>query len=245
MYRIGLLAPFRELPGELGDAIATARERAVHWQVITEADDSHALPALRMTGSDAVLRAGVERMSRWRPDVVVWACTSGSFVDGRERALEQAARLEAAAGVPATSTSLAFAEALAALDVPEVAVVAPYPEPATARFVDYLGEWGVDVANAVHMDSPSGAASEQLSGRDFDTALAAVGEDRPILIPDTAVWGLELQRELTSRLSVPLLVANQVTLWHAFQLAGMSTDVEAFGALRGCAAPGITRGSAN
>jgi maleate cis-trans isomerase len=134
---------------------------------------------------------------------------------------------------------------LAALGVAEVAVVAPYPEPATARFVDYLREWGVEVANAVHMDSPSGAASERLSGRDFDVALAAVGEHRPIVIPDTAVWGLELHRELASRLSAPLLVANQVTLWHAFQLAGMSTDVEAFGALRGCAAPGITRGSAN
>jgi len=245
MYRIGLLAPFRELPGELGDTIAMAREGAVHWQVITEADDSHALPALRETGSDAVLRAGVERMLRWRPDVVVWACTSGSFVDGRQRALEQVARLEAVAGVPATSTSLAFAAALAALDMTEVAVIAPYPEPATTRFVDYLREWGVEVASAVHMDSPSGADSERLSARDFEAALAAVGADRPIVIPDTAVWGLQLHRELASRLSAPLLVANQVTLWHAFQLAGMSTDVEALGALRGHAAAGITRGSAN
>lgn len=245
MYRIGLLAPFRELPGELGDTIAMAREEAVHWQVITAAEDSHAIPALRMTADDAVLRAGVERMLRWRPDVVVWACTSGSFVDGKQRALEQVARLEAVASVPATSTSLAFAEAVAALGITEVAVIAPYPELATARFVDYLREWDVGVANVVHMDSPSGAVSEQLPGRDFDAAVAAVGEDRPIVIPDTAVWGLELHRKLSPRLSVPLLVANQVTLWHAFQLAGMSTDVEAFGALRGCAAPGITRGSAN
>jgi len=245
MYRIGLLAPFRELPGELGDAISSAREGAVHWQVITEAEDSHAIPALRMTGADAVLRAGVERMLRWQPDVVAWACTSGSFVDGRERALEQVARLEAVAGVPATSTSLAFVEALAALDVTEVAVIAPYPEPATARFVDYLREWGIEVASAVHMDSPSGVASEQLAERDFEAALAAVGEHLPVVIPDTAVWGLDLYRELSPRLAVPLLVANQVTLWHAFQLAGMSTDVEALGALRGCAAPGITRRSAN
>jgi maleate cis-trans isomerase len=245
MYRIGLLAPFRELPGELGDTIAMAREGAVYWQVITEAEDSHAIPALRMTGADDVLRAGVERMLRWRPDVVVWACTSGSFVDGKQRALEQVARIEAVAGVPATSTSLAFAEALAALGVAEVTVIAPYPEPATARFVDYLREWGVEVANAVHMDSPSGMASERLSGRDFDAALAAADEKSPIVIPDTAVWGIELYRELAPRLSVPLLVANQVTLWHAFQLMGMSTDVEAFGALRGRAAAGITRGSAN
>lgn len=245
MYRIGLLAPFRELPGELGDTISAAREDALHWQVITAAEDSHAIPALRATGGDDVLRDGVERMLRWRPDVVVWACTSGSFVDGKARALEQVAAIEAVAGVPATSTSLAFAEALAALDIEAVAVIAPYPEQATARFVDFLREWGVEVVNAVHMDYPSGAASEELRASDLDSALAAIGDGLPIVIPDTAVWGLELYRELAPRLATPLLVANQVTLWHAFQLAEMSTDVESFGALRGCAAPGITRSSAN
>lgn len=245
MYRIGLLAPFRELPGELGDAISAAREPAAHWQVITAAEDSHAIPALRATGGDAVLRAGVERMLRWRPDVVVWACTSGSFVGGRAWALDQVAGLEAVAGVPATSTSLAFAEALAALDIAEVAVIAPYPEPATARFTGFLREWGVEAASAVHMDYPSGTASEQLRASDFDAVLEAVGEGLPIVVPDTAVWGLELYRELAPRLSAPLLVANQVTLWHAFQLAGMSTELDCFGALRGRAARGITRGGAD
>ncbi len=245
MYRIGLLAPYRELPGELGDTISAAREDALHWQVITAAEDSHAIPALRATGGDDVLRAGVERMLRWRPDVVVWACTSGSFVDGRARALEQVAAIEAVAGVPATSASLAFAEALVALDIEEVAVVGPYPEPATMRFVGFLREWGVEVADAVHMDCPSGTASEELRASDFDSALAAVGDGLPIVIPDTAVWGMELHRELAPRLPTPLFVANQVTLWHAFQLVGMSTDVESFGALRGRAARGITRSGAN
>jgi maleate cis-trans isomerase len=245
VYRVGLLAPFRELPGEIGDAIAAAPDGAVHWQVITAAEDSHALPALRATGGDAVLRAGLERMLRWRPDVVAWACTSGSFVDGRARALEQVARLEAVAGVPVTSASLAFAEALAALDVAEVAVIAPYPEPATAAFVGFLREWGVAVGSSVHLDRASGTASELLSARDFDAALAAVGAGLPIVIPDTAVWGFELHRELAPQLPAPLLVANQVTLWHAFHLAGMSTDLERFGALRGRCPRGITRGSAN
>jgi len=239
--RIGLLAPFQELPGEIADVVAEAHEPAAQWQVITAAADSHDISSLHAAGDDAVLRAGVERMLRWRPSVVVWACTSGSFVGGRGRALEQATRLEEAAGAPATSTSLAFAEALSALDIEEIALISPYPEPATAAFVDFLAEWGVAVTASVHMDCASGTVSELLTARDFGDALEAVGNDVPIVIPDTAVWGFELHRELAPRLSVPLLVANQVTLWHAFDLAGMSTDIERFGALRGRVAPGITR----
>ncbi len=245
MHRIGLLAPFHELPGELADVVAEAHEPAAQWQVVTAAEDSHDIPALLATGSDAALRAGVERMLRWRPDVVVWACTSGSFVRGRSGALEQAARIERVAGVPATSTSLAFAEALAALEIERVTLIAPYPEPATVAFKDFLGEWGVEVERSIHLDCASGTISELLTAADLDDALRAVGEDAPIVIPDTAVWGFELYRELAPRLSVPLLVANQVTLWRAFDLAGMSTDLERFGALRDRAAPGITRGGVN
>jgi maleate cis-trans isomerase len=241
VHRIGLLAPFRELPGEIADVVAGSGAPAALWQVITAARDSHDISALLDAGDDDVLRAGVERMLRWRPDVVVWACTSGSFAGGRERALEQAARLERAAGVPATSTSLAFAEALAALAIDEVALIAPYPEAATAAFVAFLGEWGVAVTRTARMDCASGTISERLTAADLEDPLKTVGNGLPVVVPDTAVWGFELHRELAARIAAPLLVANQVTLWHAFDLAGMSTDVERFGALRGLTAPGITR----
>jgi hypothetical protein len=38
-------------------------------------------------------------------------------------------------------------------------------------------------------------------------------------------------------------VANQVTLWHAFGLAGLSTDVDAFAELRGLRPSGLTAGT--
>jgi maleate cis-trans isomerase len=239
--RIGLLAPFKELPGEISDVFAAAREPISHWQVITAAVDSHDMGDLAITGADAALLAGVERMRRWRPTVVAWACTSGSFYAGRARAVEQARRLEVAAGVPVTSTSLAFVEALAALGVGAVSVVGPYPEPATHAFAEFLGEWGIRVERSAHLDCAAAATSELLDGGDVDAALRQVGTDVPILLPDTAVWGIEIQRELASELPVPLLVANQVTLWQAFDLAGASTELDAFGTLRGVRATGVTR----
>jgi len=69
----------------------------------------------------------------------VRACTSGSFIVGRRGAERQAEAIREVAGVPASSTSLAFARARSTLGLRRVAVLAPYPEPASRAFVPALG----------------------------------------------------------------------------------------------------------
>jgi maleate cis-trans isomerase len=239
--RIGTLAPLRELPGEIEDVAAAAAEPVALWQVLTDSADDHGIDALLATGDEAVLLAGVERMARWRPEVVVWACTSGSFVRGRAGALSQVAAIEAAAGVPATSTSLAFVEAARALGIDEVAVVAPYPEPAADAFAAFLAEWGIAVRATAPLGCAGPSVSERLTAAEVERAIAPLGGETAVLLPDTAVWGIEILAELAPRLERPLLVANQVTLWHAFELIGLATGQPAFGLLAGVAAPGTTR----
>lgn len=232
--RIGLLGPFAELPGEYADAVADAPDPAIVWQVVTEAADSHAPEDLQRAARHDVLVAGARRLLRWKPDVVMWACTSGSFILGRDGALAQRAALEAACGVPASSTSLAFVEAVRALDATDVDVMSPYPAAATEAFVAFLREWGISVGWAAHLDHPSGRSSDGLRLEDLEPHLRTRRGSSLVLIPDTAVWGFEL----LSRLQAvddrcPMLVANQVTVWQAFRLAAMSTDTPRLGLLRG------------
>jgi maleate cis-trans isomerase len=239
--RIGVLAPLRELPGELQDVAALAAEPVSLWQVLTESSDDHSLDALLATGERERLLVGVERMARWRPDVVAWACTSGSFVRGRAGALAQIEAIELAAGSPATSTSLAFVEAAVALAVAEVAVVAPYPDAATRAFESFLAEWGIAVRQTVTLGCDGPSVSERLTAADVERELAAVDPELAVLLPDTAVWGVEILAELGPRRAAPLLTANQVTLWHAFELIGLGTALPAFGDLAGIAAADRTR----
>lgn len=239
--RVGVLAPLRELPGELEDVAAAAAEPVALWEVITASTDDHSMPALLATGEHAALLAGVERMLRWRPEVVVWACTSGSFARGRAGALAQVEAIEAAAGVPATSTSLAFVEALTALEIDAVAVVAPYPEEGARAFESFLGEWGIAVRETVTLGCAGPTVSERLTPADVERAIAPLGDHVAVLLPDTAVWGIEILGALAPRRPGPLVVANQVTLWHAFATIGIGTALPALGALGGVPAPGVTR----
>ena len=86
------------------------------------------------------------------------------------------------------------------------------------------------------LDHPSGRSSEALGLADLRPHLAD-DPGRVTLVPDTAVWGFEILAELSAHASGhrSVLFANQVTVWQALRLAGMSTDLPRLGMLRGVA----------
>src|SRR5690349_9612387 len=80
--------------------------------ITTVGEDAHRVDALLDLGKAERLADGVARLSTAHPESMMWACTSGSFVFGVDGAREQVDQVAVAAGVPASSTSIAFADAL-------------------------------------------------------------------------------------------------------------------------------------
>ncbi|WP_100444484.1 maleate cis-trans isomerase family protein [Glycomyces xiaoerkulensis] len=196
--------------------------------------DLHAVPELLDLGAPHRLAEGARHLAGHRPDAVVWACTSGSFVYGWQGAGEQAARLSKEAdGIPASSTSFAFVHAAQALRVGRVAVAASYPGDVAALFADFLAAGGIEVAEMSSHDIDTAAAVGRLTPEAV-TELAS-GYDRPgadaLLIPDTAMRTLALVETLEERLGKPVLTANQVTVWEGLRLAGSSLTSDSLGAL--------------
>src|SRR5690606_13180386 len=118
---------------------------------------------------------------------VVWACTSGSFVFGWDGAREQAQGVADLLGLPVSSTSIAFVEALKALGIEQVAVAASYPEDVAVHFVEFLRHGEVEtVSFGVH--GIYTAAEVGLLTRDQVVAMveaADVPEAGAVLVPDT------------------------------------------------------------
>lgn len=191
--------------------------------------DLHAVPELLDLGSPEKLAGGAATLSPESPDAVVWACTSGSFVYGPDGARNQAAQLsEAAGGIPATSTSFAFVEALRALGgqnnhrATRVAVAASYPHDVSELFVDFLRAAGIDV---VSFTGAGIATAAQVGTLTPDEVLAlAAANDHPdaqvLLVPDTAMHTLRFLPEIEKRVGKPVLTANQVSVWEGLRLAG-------------------------
>jgi maleate cis-trans isomerase len=186
-------------------------------------EDAHTVEALLDLGQQWRLHAGAEILRADGAAVVIWACTSGSFVFGWEGAQRQVSELGHFAGVPSTSTSLAFVQALRALEIGRVSIAATYPEPVTSCFVTLLADAGIEVVGARSNDIMTAADAGTLDAGALE-ALVRAGEHpdaQAILVPDTALHTVRSIPALEAALGKPVLSANQVSVWEAMRLAGV------------------------
>ncbi len=231
---VGLLYPgfsaeddYPALEARLGGRI---RLPLVHTSV---GEDAHRVDALLDLGGPERLAEGTKELLAAEPDAVMWACTSGSFVFGWDGARRQVEQVAETAGLPASSTSIAFVNAARALGVSSVAVAASYPEDVAARFTDFLGHAGISVTGLRSHDIITAAEVGKL-GRDEVLALAAsvdpAGADA-LLVPDTAMHTLAWVDEMEQAAGMPVLTANQVTVWEGLRLLGPVPPLDGLGRL--------------
>ncbi|MFJ6851475.1 decarboxylase [Streptomyces sp. NPDC091271] len=176
---------------------------------------------LRAAGSAERLSAGVEELRLAGAESLVWACSGGSFAYGWAGAHEQAADLARAAGLPASSTSIAFVQAVRELGATRVAVAATYSDDVAALFAGFLGSGGVEVTS-----TRGGGIVTASAAADADMELVkelAVAGDHPdaevVLLPDNALHTAAYVPELEELLGKPVLTANQVAVWEGLRLA--------------------------
>jgi maleate cis-trans isomerase len=144
-------------------------------------------------------------------------------VFGWEGAQRQASELERFAGVPSSSTSLAFVQALRTLDISRVSIAATYPAPVTGCFQTLLADAGIEVVGVRSNDIMTAADAGTLDTGALE-ALVQAGEHpdaQAILVPDTALHTVRSIPALEAALGKPVLSANQVSVWEAMRLAGV------------------------
>ncbi|GAA1098763.1 aspartate/glutamate racemase family protein [Nocardiopsis composta] len=205
-------------------------------------EDAHRVDALLDVGGADVLAEGARELRALGVDAAVWACTSGSFVFGWEGAAEQAAGVAAAAGVPASSTSFAFVDAVRRLGAERVAVAATYPDDVASRFADFLAHAGIGVASWTGRGIVTAAEVGTLAAADvLDWVASAEHADADaVLVPDTALHSAAILDELERRVGKPVLTANQVSVWQGLRLAGDTEPRDGLGTLFRTPAPAGT-----
>ena len=196
-------------------------------------ENSHAPEALKQTADIGALEVTARSLVPLQPDAATWACTSGSFILGREYAEAQAKAISAVIGCPASSTSLAFANALQNLGIDRVGVVATYPEPASNAFVAFLDEFGIKVMALQCLGAPSGRAAYKIPAERVMAVAREVNSSElgALLIPDTATAMFKPAGKLEDSLGKPVISANQATLWDVLRLAGSDLRPQGFGTL--------------
>jgi maleate cis-trans isomerase len=196
-------------------------------------EDAHTVEALSEMGSVSRLSQGAEALAGSEIESVMWTSTSASFVLGLDGIRQQIDTLEKLLGVPASTTAMAFARAVKALDAKRVAIAATYPEEVAQRFREFLHHFDIEV---VHLSSRGIVTAAEVGALEKDEvinfALANTREDADaLLIPDTALHSAAWLTDLEQATGKPVLTANQVSFWEALRLCGKLTPQSGLGRL--------------
>lgn len=170
-------------------------------------------------GDEAVVRAAAASLTTVT-STVVYACTSGSYVNGLQGEKRLRECMEAAGATTALTTSGALLAALKALDVRKVAVVTPYDVALTEKLVAFLTEGGLQVTSSagmgltekVHAVPPSRVVDFVLS---VDHSKADA-----VFLSCTGFATYTLTEGIEATIGKPFLSANQVTMWAALLATG-------------------------
>jgi maleate isomerase len=169
------------------------------------------------------------------PELIVFACTSGSFFkgDGWDDELER--RIKAVTGVPAIVTAKAVKRAFAALSIRRTFMITPYPEEINRLELDYFRKAGIEITGYTHFHcEKSKEVSDILPRTILDRALQnadAIRSAGALFISCTGLRGMEVAAEAERHLNVPTVTSNSASIFAALRSLGVNTSEVAAGRL--------------
>jgi len=177
------------------------------------------------------IEKAVEEVLWTRPNVICFACTSGSLVIGDKRIVEKIH--QKSPNVPATTTITAVLESFRELDIRKVSIGTPYTDDVNEEEKDYLEERGVSVVEIEGLQIREGP---MLSLQEQDTIYALAKKvDRPeaqaVFLSCTGLHAIPLIEKLEAELKKPVISSNQASFWHSCKLAGIRGPIAGYGRL--------------
>ncbi|WP_165985513.1 decarboxylase [Streptomyces sp. YIM 98790] len=220
---IGVVAPFdfaldRELWRWVPDGVALHLTRTPFVPVQVGLD------LARIVSERETLRSAVRSLFAVRPSALAYACTLGSFVGGLtgERTMTRVMTREGGE-VPAVTSSGAMLSALYELRARRIAVITPYTSSVTSVLVEYLAEAGIEVCGHGQL----GLTGEiwRVPHREVielarATMAAVTAPPEALFISCTNLHTYDLIPQLEAELRIPVVSANQVTMWDVLRRAG-------------------------
>jgi maleate cis-trans isomerase len=226
--KVGLIVP----------SVNTTTEPEFSWMAPRNVSFHAARVFMNTTTPDALRAMNAEVRDAGRllatlsPDVVAYACTAGSFIDGLDATHTLVEELRGVVGCPVVATSIAMIEALRELGVSRVALATPYPRDVSELEAQFLAGNGFKVVSHECL----GRSGADVRPTQFDEIIDLVQRvDRPeaqaIFVSCTDLRALEVIRELERQLAKPILTSNQVTFWAVMRTLNISARIDDFGML--------------
>lgn len=166
-------------------------------------------------------------------DVIVLGATAPSFLKGLGYDRELIARIEAATGKRATTTSTALIEALRHLGASRVALGSAYDEKVNAIARAFLEANGVTVLDAQGLDLVDNLVVGRLGAETaYELARRVDRSDAEAVVLACTNWRtMEVIERLERELGKPVVSTTQASIWAALRIIGGTDGVPGYGRL--------------
>ncbi|WP_297464551.1 maleate cis-trans isomerase [Thermococcus sp.] len=213
--RLGLIVPSSNTTMEMelhtflpvGVSLHTAR---VPLRNVNE-EELVKMNALAVDAAKLLRDAGVEQ--------ILYGCTSGSLIGGKDYEKELEAKIESEVNVPVVSTSTAVIEALKILDAQSILVITPYTDGINQREKEFLEANEFEVLDIRGLGIEDNTRIGKLEPHEaYRLAKASfIDEADAIFISCTNWRTFEIIEILEDDLGVPVVTSNQASLWLALR----------------------------
>ena len=234
--KIGVIYIASSLSLEREWHMALPKDVSFHTARISIEDDS----ASKEDIWNMVNSSKVEELSRQlascEVDVIVFACTAGSFLGGCGWDERLAKRIsDAAGGIPATTTSTGLLQALALHKCKKINMATPYEDDINAEEKVFVEAMGVKVENLVGEQCKLDNDILRVTPRRYAESILRMHEKTPdvdgVFISCTNSRTIELIELMEEKLGIPVFSSNQVSLFSALKLIGYQGEVKGYGSL--------------
>ncbi|MHB1162332.1 MAG: maleate cis-trans isomerase family protein [Chloroflexota bacterium] len=166
-------------------------------------------------------------------DLMVFGCTSASFVRGVGGDAEIAERIERLTGVPAITTSTAVMEALRQLRVKTISIFSPYLDEVNEREAEFFRGNGFEVLGIKGMQFQASAQNRSFPTEQIyrEARKADSPDSEALFISCTNFRALGAIELLERDLGKPVVTSNQASFWYALKALKLREPREGYGQL--------------
>lgn len=143
-------------------------------------------------------------------------------------------KMQKITGVPCTTSIVAAMDAFRELSVTRLAAVVPYPPELNQKMINYLKEWGFEVASLISLGTTFTESSVASVGDIYRAAKQAVkdaGNAEGIFIPCANFPVVDVIETIETDLGLPVIANTTSQLHAAFKAIGMKEKISGYGQL--------------
>jgi len=161
------------------------------------------------------------------PEIILYGCTSGSFLAGLGNEANIAQSIAGITGIPSITTSTAVINALRAVSAKRVFMLTPYPKDITLHEVEFLDHYGIETVHWDTFECPTSEAIRQKSSTDVHDRVLAnqshLKDCDAVFISCTNLLSMDRISALEQAVGKPVVSSNQASMWAMLRFLGVNT----------------------